>query len=369
MSFFWSALFLILLCTGGALFLLVPASRRPALSFALAAQALRKLLWLASVFLGITIISFLVIHLAPGSPTDLETTLNPLADVAAQQRLTEFYGLDKPLHEQYFNWLKQLAQLDFGNSMSSDARPVIDKIAERLPLTLWINLTVLFLTLLLAVPIGVFAARHRGGLFDKATTLFVFIGFSMPGFWLALLLVVQFSIELQWFPLSGVTSMDYASLSSMDKALDIMSHLTLPIFVATFGSLAGMSRFMRSSVLEVLRQDYVLTAKAKGLPERVILFRHALSNALLPVITLLGLQVPGLIGGSVILETIFSLPGLGQLFYNGVMARDYPLIMGNLVLGAVLTLAGNLLADFCYGLADPRIRAGIRKPRAGGSAA
>lgn len=367
MSFFWPALLLILICTGAVLFLLTPPVHRPVLSLALIVRILRKLLWLGIVFIGITIVSFLVIHLAPGSPTDLETTLNPLADAAAQQRLAEFYGLDKPLYEQYFNWLKQLARLDFGNSMSSDGRPVIDKIAERLPLTLWINLTVLFLTLILAVPIGVYAARRRGGLFDKATTLFVFIGFSMPSFWLALLLVVQFSIELQWLPLSGVHSMNYASLSSMGKALDVMSHLALPIFVATFGSLAGMSRFMRSSVLEVLRQDYMLTAKAKGLPERVILFRHALANALLPVITLLGLQVPGLIGGSVILETIFSLPGLGQLFYSGVMARDYPLIMGNLVLGAVLTLAGNVLADLCYGLADPRIRAGIGKQRQGGS--
>ena len=365
MSLFWPVFFLALAGIAGFLYWLVPASRRPATGFALAGRALRKLLWLFTVFMGITLVSFVVIHLAPGSPTDLETTLNPLADAAAQQRLAEFYGLDRPLYEQYFTWLKKLAQLDFGNSMSSDGRPVMDKIAERLPLTLWINLTVLFLTLVLAVPIGVLAARHRGGLFDKGTTLFVFIGYSMPGFWLALLLVVKFSIELQWFPLSGVTSMDYASLSATGKILDVVSHLALPVFVATFGSLAGMSRFMRSSVLEVLRQDYILTAKAKGLPERVIMFRHALANALLPVITLLGLQVPGLIGGSVILETIFSLPGLGQLFYNGVMARDYPLIMGNLVLGAVLTLAGNLLADFCYGLADPRIRAGIKKHRAG----
>lgn len=367
-SFFWPALFFILLCIAGLLFWLVPASRRPAASLAFAARALQKFVWLFTVFIGITLISFLVIHLAPGSPTDLETTLNPLADAAARQRLAEFYGLDKPLYEQYINWLKQLARLDFGNSMSSDGRPVIDKIIERLPLTLWLNLTVLFLTLLLAVPMGMVAARHRGGLFDKATTLFVFIGFSMPGFWLALLLVVQFSITLQWFPLSGVTSLEYASLSPFGKVFDIMQHLTLPVFVATFGSLAGMSRFMRSSVLEVLRQDYILTAKAKGLPERVILFRHALANALLPVITLLGLQVPGLIGGSVILETIFSLPGLGLLFYDGVMSRDYPLIMGSLVLGAALTLAGNLLADFCYGLADPRIRAGIRKPGTEGAA-
>jgi peptide/nickel transport system permease protein len=325
----------------------------------------RKFLWLAAVFLGITIISFSVIHLAPGSPTDLTTTLNPMADLEAGKRLAEFYGLDRPLPEQYLAWLKRLIHLDFGNSMSADARPVMDKIAERLPLTLWLNGITLFLTLLLAIPLGVVAARKRGGLFDKITTLLVFIGFAMPGFWLALLLVLHFSIELQWFPLSGLESLDYESLSPLDKALDLARHLALPLFVSTFGSLAGYSRFMRSSILEVLRQEYILTARAKGLPERLVLFRHALRNALLPVITLLGLSLPGLIGGSVIIESIFSLPGMGQLFYTAVMARDYPLIMGCLVLGAVLTLLGNVLADICYGLADPRIRGGLR-PAEGG---
>lgn len=366
MASFWLYLALALAALCAALLWLTPPQRRRLIvsgAPALAGRLLQKTAWLFVVFMGITVVSFLVIHLAPGSPTDLETTLNPLADAQAQQRLAQFYGLDKPLYEQYWNWLKRLAMLDFGNSMSSDGRPVMDKILERLPLTLWLNVTTLVLTLLLTIPIGVIAARNRGGLFDKATTLFVFIGFAMPGFWLALMLMVKFSIELQWLPLSGLTSMNYAALTPPGKALDIASHLALPVFVATFGSLAGMSRFMRSSVLEVLRQDYILTARAKGLPERIVMFRHALANALLPVITLLGLAVPGLIGGSVILEYLFSLPGMGQLFYNAVMARDYPLIMGNLVLGAVLTLAGNLLADFCYGLADPRIRGGLAAQR------
>ena len=212
-------------------------------------RCVRKTIWMLLVLWGITLVSFFVIHLAPGTPTDMQTTLNPLAGEAARARLEALYGIDRPLYIQYFDWLSRIVQLDFGNSMSSDARPVIEKIAERLPL------------------------------------------------------------------------------------------------------------IMRSSMLEVLRQDFILTAKAKGLPARVVIFRHALRNALLPVITLLGLSVPGLIGGSVIIETIFALPGLGQLFYAAVMARDYPLIMGNLVLGAVLTLAGNMLADIGYGLADPRIRA------------
>ena len=327
----------------------------------------RKLLWLLLVFFGITIVSFWVIHLAPGSPTDLETTMNPLADAEARQKLEAFYGLDKPLPVQYLDWVSRLARLDFGNSMSSDSRPVMEKIMECLPLTVSMNLIALLLTLLIAVPIGVKAACKPGGAFDRASTLVVYIGFAMPSFWLAMLLMMQLCINWQILPLSGLTSMDYDNLSPWGKFLDLARHLALPVFIYTFGSLAGMSRFMRSSMLEVLRQDYITTARAKGLSGRVVLFGHALRNALLPVITLLGLSVPGLIGGSVIIESIFALPGLGQLFYDAVLARDYSLIMGSLVLGAVLTLAGNLLADVCYGLADPRIRS-ANMPEAAGSA-
>ena len=320
-------------------------------------RCVRKTIWMLLVLWGITLVSFFVIHLAPGTPTDMQTTLNPLAGEAARARLEALYGIDRPLYIQYFDWLSRIVQLDFGNSMSSDARPVIEKIAERLPLTIGINVISLLLTLFIAVPIGVLSAWKQGSLFDKGMTVLVFLGFAMPGFWLALLLMLYTGLEHQWLPISGLMSLDYESLSFWGKLMDLGRHLVLPITVITVVSVAGMSRFMRSSMLEVLRQDFILTAKAKGLPARVVIFRHALRNALLPVITLLGLSVPGLIGGSVIIETIFALPGLGQLFYAAVMARDYPLIMGNLVLGAVLTLAGNMLADIGYGLADPRIRA------------
>lgn len=318
-------------------------------------RSAKKCLWMLLVLLGITLISFWVIHLAPGSPTDLDTTLNPLAGEVARQQLEAIYGLDKPIHIQYLNWLERLLHLDFGNSMSADSRPVIEKIAERLPLTVSMNVASLLLTLIIAIPVGVFSAIHQNSLWDKGITILVFIGFAMPSFWLALLLMLYFGIDLQWFPISGLTSMDFASKSALGKLADLASHLALPITVYTVGSLAGMSRYMRSCMLEVLRQDYIMTAKAKGLPPTRIIM-HALRNALLPIITLLGLSIPGLIGGSVIIESIFALPGLGQLFYAAVMARDYTMIMGNLVLGAVLTLAGNMLADFCYGLADPRIR-------------
>jgi peptide/nickel transport system permease protein len=222
------------------------------------------------------------------------------------------------------------------------------------------NLAALILTLSLSIPIGVTAAARQNGFFDRASTVFVFLGFAMPGFWLALLLMLLFGIVWPVLPISGLTSLDHAQMPWWRQMWDICSHLAMPMFIYVFGGLAGMSRYMRSAMLEVLRQDYILTARAKGLPERDVIYRHALRNALLPVITLLGLSIPGLIGGSVIIEQIFSLPGLGQLFYQAVMSRDYPLIMANLVLGAGLTLAGNMLADVGYSLADPRIRSGNR---------
>lgn len=319
-------------------------------------HVLRKTLWMLLVLWGITIISFWVIHLAPGSPTDMETTLNPLAGAAARQRLEVLYGLDRPLYVQYWDWLTRIVHLDFGNSMSADSRPVLTKILERLPLTVGMNVISLVLTLLIAIPVGIVSACRQNSLLDKSVTVLVFLGFAMPSFWLALLLMMFFGIELQWLPISGLTSMNYEQLNAWGKFCDLARHLALPTLVYTVGGLAGMSRYMRACMLEVLRQDYILTAQAKGLGAGAVIWRHALRNALLPVITLLGLSVPGLIGGSVIIESIFALPGLGQLFYGAVMARDYTMIMGNLVLGAVLTLAGNLLADFCYGIADPRIR-------------
>jgi peptide/nickel transport system permease protein len=319
-------------------------------------RLLLKTVWVAVVFLGITVVSFWVIHLAPGSPTDLQTTMNPQVTPEARARLEKLYGLDQPVHVQYARWLARLATFDFGQSVSGDNRPVWDKIEERLPLTFGMNVASLVLTLLLAVPIGVLSAWKQNGPFDRAMTVLVFAGFAMPGFWLALLLMLWLGIAWPVLPISGITSLAFPHLSLWGKTLDLLRRLALPIFIYTFGSLAGLSRFMRASMLEVLRQDYIMTARAKGLPERTVIFRHALRNALMPVITILGLSVPGLIGGSVIIESIFALPGLGQLFYQAVMSRDYPLIMGSLVLGAVLTLAGNLLADVGYGLADPRVR-------------
>lgn len=316
----------------------------------------RRLILLVPLLLGITLISFVVIHLAPGEPTDLQTQMNPQASSELQARLRVQYGLDKPLYVQYGKWLTQLVQLDFGESFASDRRPVLNKILERLPVTILLNVLSIVLILSIAIPLGIVSAVRRNSGFDRMTTILVFTGFAMPSFWLALLLMDWFGVRLALLPVSGLKSLGYEYLSWGAQILDRIGHLVLPVFVSAIGGLAGFSRYMRSNMLEVIRQDYILTARAKGLSERTVIYKHALRNALLPVITILGLSVPGLIGGSVIFETIFAIPGMGKLFYDGVMMRDYPLIMGILVIGAVLTLFGNLLADVSYALADPRIR-------------
>jgi peptide/nickel transport system permease protein len=306
--------------------------------------------------IGITLVSFCVIHLAPGDPTDLVTSLNPQANLAAKKKLIEIYGLDQPIHIQYLKWLKSLATLDLGRSMAPDRRPVIDKISERLPVTLALNICSMGIIIVISLPLGLFAAVRAGGWFDRFSTVAVFIFFAAPSFWLALLGMWFFGVKLGWLPISGLTSLDYAHLSGWDRLIDLLKHLIMPVIISSLGGLAGLSRYLRSNMLEIIRQDFLTTARAKGLSERVVICKHALRNALIPVITILGLSVPGLVGGSVIMESIFAIPGLGQLFYVGVMGRDYPLVMGGLVLGAVLTLLGNLLADLGYALADPRVR-------------
>ena len=316
----------------------------------------KRLLMMIPALFGITIISFAVMHLAPGKPTDMMTDLNPQATIEAKQRLIELYGLDRPMHVQYFDWLSRLVKLDFGRSFAPDRRLVRDKIAERLPVTLALNVASLAIIMMVSIPAGIISAVRSGGLFDRATTVIMFIGFAAPSFWLALLAMRYFGVELGWLPISGLTSLNFEQMTFLEKTTDLARHLVMPLVISTIGGLAGLSRYMRSNMLEVIRQDYLTTARAKGLPERVVIGRHALRNALIPVITILGLSVPGLIGGSVIIESIFAIPGLGQLFYGAVMSRDYPLVMGGLVIGAVLTLLGNLLADLGYAWVDPRVR-------------
>nr|WP_255461336.1 ABC transporter permease [Mariprofundus sp. NF] len=319
---------------------------------------MKRLAGMIPLLFGITIISFGMMHLAPGEPVVVGQEFNPKVSAQDIERLRAYYGLDKPLYEQYLNWLNRLVVLDFGKSFSADGRDVIDKISERIPVTLWINILAMLLIIAIAIPIGIISAVKRDSWLDKCMTVFVFIGFAIPSFWLGLLLMIGLGVNMSWLPISGLHDYNWQQMGFWQQQIDLLSHLILPIFVSAIGGLAGMSRFMRSGMLEVIRSDYITTARAMGVPEQSIRYRLALKNAMLPIITLLGLSIPGLIGGSVIVEQLFSLPGMGLLFFEAVMSRDYPLVMGITVIGAVLTLLGNLIADISYAWADPRIRHG-----------
>jgi peptide/nickel transport system permease protein len=318
---------------------------------------IKRTLLTIPILIGITILSFGVMRLAPGGPAEAQMEFSSKASAEARERLRKLYGADQPFYIQYATWLKKFVTLDFGEAFA-DGRKVKDKILERLPITLTINILSLGLVLLIAIPIGIMSATRQYSLLDRFTTMFVFVGFSTPSFWLALLLIYLLGVQWGVLPISGIHSLDMGDLPewSWGWFTDAAQHLILPVFVSAFGGLAGFSRYVRNSMLEVMRQDYIRTARAKGLPEKEVVYKHALRNALMPVITILGLSLPGIIGGSVIMETVFSIPGMGQLMFQAVLSRDYNLVMGILVPAAILTLSGNFLADIAYAFTDPRVR-------------
>ncbi|MDR2875932.1 MAG: ABC transporter permease [Methylobacillus sp.] len=332
---------------------------------------LKRLFWMIPLLIGISLISFFIMHLAPGDITTTEAGFNPKTSEESRQKLRELYNLDKPLITQYGLWLKRMVTLDFGTSFAGHQKPVFwerkdeqgnvtpGMIQEALPITLLINVLSLLLIIAVALPLGVISATHQNRLPDRAITVFVFIGFAVPGFWLALLMMYWFGVAHQWLPISGMHSLGYENMGALARLWDLARHLAMPVFISALGGLAGISLFVRNGMLDVLHQDYITTARAKGLPEKTVVYRHALRNALLPLITLLGLSIPGLIGGSVISESIFAIPGMGKLFFDAVMMRDFPVVMGILTIGAALTLIGNLLADLAYAWADPRVRRGV----------
>ena len=316
---------------------------------------IKRSLLMIPILFGITLLSFGIMHLAPGGPAEAQMEFSAKASPEARERLRKLYGADQPVYRQYATWLRKFTTLDFGTAFA-DGRKVKDKIFESLPITLTINLLSLGLILLIAIPIGILSATHQYSLLDRFTTVFVFIGFSTPSFWLALLLIYFFGVQWGVLPISGKESLDITGLTTWGWLMDRAEHLLLPVFVSAFGGLAGFSRYMRNNMLEVMRQDYIRTARAKGLPEGVVVYKHALRNSLMPVITILGLAVPGIIGGSVIMEQVFGIPGMGRLFYDATFSRDYNLVMGILVPGAALTMLGNFLADIGYAVIDPRVR-------------
>lgn len=312
-----------------------------------------KLFSLTVTFIIITIISFGIIHLAPGSPAQMGA-LNPQISQAQIDKINRLYGLNQPIFKQYINWMKNLARADFGVSLV-DGRSASKKIFERIPITVTINLLSMLLILAVGIPIGILMAVNESKLIDKLLTFLVFIGYATPGFWLALLLMILLGVNLHILPIAGLHSIGADKLSALGYLTDEARHLILQIFVSAFGGLAGISRYVRGEMITEFSKGYIRYLDARGMRKSFII-KHAALNSLLPIITILGLSVPGLIGGSVIFETIFAIPGMGQLFYQSAMARDYPVILGILVIGAILTLLGNLIADIAYGLADPRIR-------------
>lgn len=334
---------------------------------------IKRILWMIPMLVGISLISFFIMHLAPGDITNNEASFNPKASEESRQKLREMYNLDKPVIVQYVLWLKRMSTLDFGKSFASHQKPVFwqttdtdgnvtpGMIQEALPITLMINFLGLIITLFLAIPLGIIAARKYGQWPDKSITLFNFVGFSIPGFWLSLLLMYWLGVVNNWLPISGLHSINYETFDTWAQIKDAISHLIMPVIIPSVTGLATITLFVKNGMLDVLFQDYITTARAKGLTEHTVVYRHALRNALLPLITIIGLSIPGLIGGSVIAETIFAIPGMGKLFYDAVLMRDFPVIMGILTIGSALTLIGNLLADVSYAWADPRVRRGVAR--------
>lgn len=316
---------------------------------------IRRLALMIPLLLGISLLSFGILKLAPGDPASLNVNLNAKIDPGYITKLRQAYGLNDPVYLQYWHWLKGMARLDFGDSFK-DNRPVLAVIGERFPATLLLSGLSEVLLFLVAVPLGVAAAYYQGKWLDRFVTVFSFVGFAMPTFWLALMLMLVFGVQLGWFPVSGMQDIAAPYMPWYRQVGDLAWHLVLPLAVTTFGGLASVSRYARTSMLEVIRQDYIRTARAKGLSEFQVIFKHALRNALIPIVTLLGLSLPALIGGSTIIETIFSWPGMGRLNYEAITSLNYPLVMGIGVISAILTLLGNLLADLGYALLDPRIR-------------
>lgn len=325
----------------------------------------KRLLLFIPTLIVITIITFVICRMAPGDPTEMRTGQTGEAmKTGAKNQMTqatkEYYkkkfGLDKPMWQQYFIWMGNILQGDFGNSFKDD-RPVINKILERVPVSLTISLLSFLLIYSIAIPIGIYSAARQYSVTDRSTTVFLFILYSLPNFWVATMAIFFLCSPEYWniFPSGSLTSINYETMSGLGKLWDRINHLILPVVISSLASFAFLSRQMRSSMLEVIRQDYIRTARAKGLSERTVVMKHALRNSLIPIITIFGGLLPAMVGGSVIIESIFTIPGMGQLFYQGILDRDYPLIMTELLLVAVITVVGVLIVDILYSIIDPRI--------------
>ncbi|WP_018130462.1 ABC transporter permease [Effusibacillus pohliae] len=308
---------------------------------------IRRLIQAIPLLFGITVISFGLMHLTPGGPVAL--LVDPTIKPEDQERMIHALGLDQPLYVQYFRWLGDLLQGNFGFSFVRRV-PVSDLVLERLPNTMLLMGVSLLFSLLIAIPAGIVSATRQYSKLDYTITVGSFLGVSTPNFWLGIMLILLFAVHLSWLPAGGVATLN-ASFSVWDR----IQHLILPAFTLGAAEMAAWTRYTRSSMLEVIRQDFIRTARAKGLYEPTVILRHGLRNSLIPVVTIIGLTLPGLFAGAVITESIFSWPGMGRLFIEAVFQRDYPIIMAITTITACLVVFCNLLVDLIYGFLDPRI--------------
>jgi ABC-type dipeptide/oligopeptide/nickel transport system permease component len=299
---------------------------------------IKKLIMMIPVVIGMTIIVFSILYFAPGDPVHLIVGPNVTPEV--YESIRQKYGLDQPFAVQYLRFMKSVVEGDLGFSILQQ-RPVVDMIKERLPVTLQIGFIGLIITFIIAVPAGVIAAVNRNTVIDYFCMTGALLGIALPTFWFGMLLMYVFAYKLRWFPISG-----YGTIK----------HLILPCFAIGLTNAAITARMVRSSMLEVLKQDYVRTARSKGLRERVVIYQHALKNAMIPIITLMGLRLGWIIGGSVMLEIIFSIPGIGRLMVDSILARDYPVVQGSMIVLTSSIILANILADILYAVVDPRIR-------------
>jgi peptide/nickel transport system permease protein len=322
----------------------------------------RRLLLLVPTLIGVTVVTFGVVRLTPGDPA-LAAAGGALRASSVTREAVEHFrremGLDQPLPVQYGRWLSRVVRLDLGTSWST-GRSVAEQIGERLPVTLGLGAAALLLVCLVGIPLGALAAAHRGSTADRVTTVILFLLYSAPSFWVGTLAIVFLGggHYLDVIPVQGLHSSDAEQLPALARLADLAWHAAVPVLLLAYAMVAGMSRYVRTGLLEVLRQDFVRTARAKGLPEGVVVFKHALRSALVPVLSHLSVLVPALIGGSVVVERIFGIPGMGNLMFEAILARDYSLIMGIVTVSALLTVAVLIVTDVLYAVADPRISYG-----------
>ncbi|MHC5021443.1 MAG: ABC transporter permease [Planctomycetota bacterium] len=324
--------------------------------------AIRRIFLTIPTLFGITLVTFMIMNLAPGDPAAMQmgedANQDPEMSARVYEELRKEFGLDQPIHIRYFKWLGKLCTGDFGESWSGGSRPVADRIVERLPATISVSVLSIFLGMLIAIPMGILAAAWRDGWFDKLSSWTFYALFAIPSYVTAIILIRYIGVKWNLLPFQGITGDDYDTLGFFGKGMDIAAHFVLITIAYTYPGLAYNSRFVRQNLLETTKADFIRTARSKGATEGRVILRHAFPNTLIPLVTRLGLMLPALISGSVILERIFNWPGIGRLFFEGILARDYPLVMALSFISAVLVLIGTLISDLLYAVVDPRISYG-----------